>query len=177
MFNTEVSRAFERLDRPFTVARGVTIPVGSYRYNVARATYTMGTQRPVSGALVLARGSFYDGTLSELTWRGRVDVTPQLVAEPTVSFNRIDGPFGRGETNLVGSRLTYTVSPRMFAATLVQSQSRTRSSSTNVRLRWEYSPGSELFIVYSDGRLTSAPGFPALDNRSIIVKATRLFRW
>ena len=177
VFNTEVSRAFERLDRPFTVARGVTIPVGSYRYNVARATYTMGTQRPVSGALVLARGSFYDGTLSELTWRGRVDVTPQLVAEPTVSFNRIDGPFGRGETNLVGSRLTYTVSPRMFAATLVQYQSRTRSISTNVRLRWEYSPGSELFIVYSDGRLTSAPGFPALDNRSIIVKATRLFRW
>ena len=177
VFNTEVSRAFERLDRPFTVARGVTIPVGSYRYHVARATYTMGTQRPVSGALVLARGSFYDGTLSELTWRGRVDVTPQLVAEPTVSFNRIDGPFGRGETNLVGSRLTYTVSPRMFAATLVQYQSRTRSISTNVRLRWEYSPGSELFIVYSDGRLTSAPGFPALDNRSIIVKATRLFRW
>ncbi|MBL0171193.1 MAG: carbohydrate binding family 9 domain-containing protein [Gemmatimonadaceae bacterium] len=177
VFNAEVSQAFERLDRPFAVARGVTVPVGSYRYNVARATYTLGTQRPVSGALVLARGSFYDGTLSEMTWRGRVDVSPRLVAEPTVSYNRISGPFGQGESNLIGSRLTYTMSPRMFAAALVQYQSRTQSMTTNVRLRWEYSPGSELFIVYSDGRLTDGPGFPALDNRSIIVKATRLFRW
>ena len=177
VFHTELSQAYERLDRPFVVARGVTIPVGSYRYNMARATYTLGTQRPVSGALILAHGQFYNGTLTEVTWRGRLDVSPQLVAEPIVSFNRIDGPSGRGETNLLGSRLTYTVNTRLFAAALVQYQSRTQSIATNVRLRWEYSPGSELFIVYSDGRLTTAPGFPVLDNRSIIVKATRLFRW
>jgi hypothetical protein len=65
----------------------------------------------------------------------------------------------------------------MFAAALVQFQSRTRTVGTNVRLRWEYKPGSELFVVYSDGRSSVMPGFPALDNRSIVVKATRLFRW
>ncbi len=177
MFNGEVSQAFERLHVPFTVARGVTIPVGSYRYNLARATYTLGTQRPVSGAVILARGSFYDGTLSEMTWRGRLDIAPQFVVEPTLSFNHIDGPYGRGNTNLLGSRFTYTLSPRTYAAALVQYQSRTQSVGTNVRLRWEYKPGSELFVVYSDGRNTISPGFPTLDNRSIVIKATRLFRW
>lgn len=177
VFNGEVSQAFERLDAPFTVARGVKIPVGSYRYNLAKATYTFGTQRPVSGAVILARGSFYDGTLSEVTWRGRLDIVPQFVVEPTLSFNHVDGPYGRGNTNLLGSRFTYTLSPRTYAAALVQYQSRTQSVATNVRLRWEYKPGSELFMVYSDGRNTIAPGFPTLDNRSIVVKATRLFRW
>ena len=44
------------------------------------------------------------------------------------------------------------------------------------RLRWEYLPGSELFIVYSDGRGTLGPGSDLL-NRSFAVKATRLLRF
>ena len=67
--------------------------------------------------------------------------------------------------------------PRMFVSALIQYQSRTNSITTNARLRWEYQPGSELFIVYNDGRNTLTPGFPALDNRSFIVKITRLLRW
>jgi len=31
--------------------------------------------------------------------------------------------------------------------------------------------------VYSDGRNTLNQGFPQLDNRSFIVKVTRLLRW
>ena len=176
-FNAELSQAFERLEKPFTVARGVTIPIGQYRYNLVRSTYALGTQRPVSGTVVLAHGSFYNGTLTEVTWRGRLDLSPQLIAEPTVSFNHVAGPYGKGETNLLGSRLTFTVNPRMFVGALVQYQSRTQSVATNVRFRWEYQPGSELFVVYSDGRSTTEPGFPALDNRSVVVKATKLFRW
>jgi len=65
----------------------------------------------------------------------------------------------------------------MFAAALVQYQSRTQSVSTNLRFRWEYQLGSELFVVYSDGRNTLAHGFPTLDNQSLVVKLTRLFRW
>ncbi len=46
-----------------------------------------------------------------------------------------------------------------------------------MRLRWEYTGGSELFVVYSDGRDTRGPGFPALVNRTLAIKATRLFRF
>ena len=125
----------------------------------------------------LGYGGFYDGTLSEVTWRGRIEFTPQFNAEPTVSWNRVEGPYGSGNSNLLGSRLTYTVTPRMFVAALVQYQSRTQSMSTNVRFRWEYKLGSELFVVYSDGRTTTRPGYPDLENRSVVVKLTRLFRW
>jgi hypothetical protein len=59
----------------------------------------------------------------------------------------------------------------------MQYQSRTDSMSTNARFRWEYQPGSEVFVVYSDGRNTLGPGFPDLDNRSVVVKLTKLFRY
>ena len=52
--------------------------------------------------------------------------------------------------------------------------------STNVRLRWEYWPGSELFIVYNDQRDTFMNlrdrGFPMLENRALVVRLTRRFR-
>ena len=65
----------------------------------------------------------------------------------------------------------------MFVSGLVQYQGRTDSLSTNARFRWEYRPGSELFVVYSDGRNTLTRGIPDLQNRSFVVKLTRLFQF
>ena len=48
--------------------------------------------------------------------------------------------------------------------------------STNARFRWEYRPGSELFVVYNEERNTLTPSFPSLNNRAFIVKINRLFR-
>ena len=179
-FNAEVTQAYEALVAPFDVARGVTVPVGGYRFTQSKVSYTMGLQRRISGGITLARGGFYDGTLSEVTWRGRVEFTPQLYLEPTFSYNRVAGPYGNGNSNLVSQRLTYTVTPRMFVAALVQYQSRTQSVSTNLRFRWEYQLGSELFVVYSDGRTTVPERphwYPEMQNRSVVVKLTKLFRW
>jgi hypothetical protein len=65
----------------------------------------------------------------------------------------------------------------MFASALLQYNSRGDSLSSNVRFRWEYSPGSELFIVYNEQRDTLARRFPALSNRALIVKINRLLRF
>jgi hypothetical protein len=59
----------------------------------------------------------------------------------------------------------------------VQYNSTTRRTGANVRLRWEYRPGSELFVVYNDERDTLARGFPNLQNRVLIIKINRLFRF
>ena len=65
----------------------------------------------------------------------------------------------------------------MFTSALVQYNSGTNSVSANVRLRWEYRPGSELFVVYNEQRDTLARAFPGLANRAFIVKVNRLFRF
>ena len=69
------------------------------------------------------------------------------------------------------------MTPRMYTAALVQYGSSTSSLSTNIRFRWEYQPGSELFVVYSEGRETLAVGPTALETRGFVVKFNRLFRF
>ena len=79
-------------------------------------------------------------------------------------------------THLAGSRVTYTMTPFMFTSALLQYNSSSHAVSANVRLRWEYRPGSELFVVFNEDRDTLARRFPALANRALIVKINRLFR-
>ncbi len=45
----------------------------------------------------------------------------------------------------------------MYVSGIVQYSSTTTSAGTNVRFRWEYRPGSELFVVYTDDYNTETP--------------------
>ena len=78
---------------------------------------------------------------------------------------------------MLGSRITYTMTPAMFASALLQYNSTGHLVSTNVRFRWEYHPGSELFVVVNEQRDTSTLRFPALANRAFVIKMTRLSRF
>jgi hypothetical protein len=75
-----------------------------------------------------------------------------------------------------GLRATLPFSPRASLSALVQYGSDDGHLGVSARLRWEYQPGSDLFVVFSDGRDTTRPGQPML-NRSVAVKVTRLFRF
>ena len=68
----------------------------------------------------------------------------------------------------------------MFFSGLLQYNTSGDTVSTNLRLRWEYSPGSELFVVYTEDRDTSplAPDRDSgLRNGGLVVKINRLFRF
>ena len=79
---------------------------------------------------------------------------------------------------VAGARATFTMTPRMFVALLVQHSSASRSLAANLRFRWEYEPGSEFFVVYSDAHDTSDTlGRFGLQNRGVVVKFNKLFRF
>jgi hypothetical protein len=177
-FSVGATDSYEFLKQPFGITPTVNIPVGGYDFASARMTYTFGQQRPFSGFVSAERGTFYDGDLTALTFnRTRVNLTPRFSLEPNLSINWIDLPGGSFTTRLVGSRVTYTMTPLMFASALIQYNSSNNRVSTNLRLRWEYQPGSELFVVYNEERDTLAPRFSNLQNRAFIVKINRLFRF
>jgi len=65
----------------------------------------------------------------------------------------------------------------MFVSALVQVNSSNDSLGANIRLRWEYQPGSELFVVYNEQRDTLTRQLPDVVNRAFIIKVNRLFRF
>ena len=175
-FYLDYDRNYELLEAPFRIAPGVTIPIGGYSFAQASTRYQLGSQRRVSGTISVSGGSFYTGTQTAASYRGRIAIRPQLAVEPSVSFNWIDLPEGAFTTKLFSTRVTAPLTPRMYVAALLQYSSRARAFSSNVRLRWEYQPGSELFVVFSEGRNTLGPGYPVLETRGLVVKLNRLFR-
>mgnify|MGYP000715222950 CR=1 FL=1 len=65
----------------------------------------------------------------------------------------------------------------IYVSGIVQYNSTNASVGSNLRFRWEYRPGSELFVVYTDDYDTEAKaGVDALRNRAFVVKVNRLFR-
>jgi hypothetical protein len=175
-WSTDYTRNYELLREPFEIVKGIFILPGGYSFQDLRSEYYLGPER-VSGRFWGSHGTFYGGTRSEVGFNGRVDMTRQFSLEPRVTLDWIDLPVGRFTTRLAGSRVNFTMTTRMAVSTLLQYNSTNAALSTNARFRWEYQPGSDLFVVYSDGRDTVGPGFPRLQNRAFVVKMTRLFRF
>ena len=171
-------QTYEFLPQTFPIAPGVVIPVGGYDFATLRLGYNFGQQRRLSGNMTAEHGTFYSGHKTTLALsRGRISMTNQFSVEPTYSINWVDLVEGSFTTNLIGTRVTYTMTPLMFTSALVQYNSSIDSISANVRFRWEYRPGSELFIVLNEERDTETRRFPELVNRALIIKFNRLFRF
>ena len=179
--SVDVLGSYERIQEPFEIAPGMILPVGQYGFNDVELSYSLGQQRRVNGTVVVRTGSFWGGHIDTIGFtRGRVEILKRLSAEPTISFNWVDLPQGSFRTTLAGTRLTYSFTSRMFLSGFVQYSSSGDSLASNIRLRWEYSPGSELFVVYTDDRNTAplTPNrFSALRSRGVVVKINRLFRF
>jgi hypothetical protein len=175
----EYTRNLESIRAPFTISPSddLSVPIGHYEFQNLKAQYELGAQYRLAGTTAFETGTFYGGTKRTLSFTGRMEITIPFSIEPNVSFNWLDLPGGKVLTRLVSTRTTYTMTPRMFLSALVQYNSTTTALSSNIRFRWEYIPGSELFVVYSEGRDTFPVRRIDLENRGFVVKINRMLRF
>jgi hypothetical protein len=176
-FNVRVSRDFERFLTNERIS-GAVIPAGDYTNPQVRASYNMGPQRPYQASLSFTYGDYYGGTLTSAgIGRGRIEVTPQISVEPSVSFNWITLPQGTFNQHVAVTRVTYTMTPRAYVSGLLQYNTLSHTLSGNFRFRWEWAPGSELFLVYTEDRNTDVlDRWSVLQNRGLVIKVNRLLR-
>lgn len=159
-------------------------PGGGYDWQNVRVSFNSRPQRPAAANLVFEYGTLQRAPhhLSRapphLVRQPRpVAVTPRFALEPTCSLNTVGLVQGSFAAHLAGSGVIVTMSPRMFAGTLVQYNSGSYAMTANARFRWEYQPGSVRFIVYNDERIRAPVHSRALMTRSFVVKINRLFRF
>ena len=179
-FQISLNDEFEMLTKTFRIAPDVVLQPGDFDFTSYEISYRWGTQRDFSGRLSYRGGDFWSGTNEAIGFSaGRVELSPQLSVEPSYSINKVKLPEGDFQTELSRVRVTYTISPRMYFSGLMQYNSTQSSFSTNFRFRWEWAPGSELFVVYSDDRDTNPfdrPDSFELRNRGWAIKFNRLFQ-
>ena len=168
---------YELLPQPFRIAPQVIVPQGGYQNHSVTASYTLANQRTVAGKMAVVSGALYDGTRNEVAYSGRIAPAPQFAVEPGVSLAWVDLPYGDFAARLFTGRFSFTPTTRILVSSLLQYNVDAATLSSSLRLRWEYRPGSELFVVYSDGRDTSGRAASDVLNRSVAVKITRLVRF
>ncbi len=176
-FAVEVVKEFERIDNAFPISSTLSISEGRYDFRSQRASYTAGPQRRLSGSVSYQWGEFYGGSIRAISVnQGRVVLSNHLSLEPGMSLNFLDLPEGESTQAVFRLRSDYAFTPRMFASGLLQYNDADGTLSSNLRFRWEYAPGSELFVVWTDERDTG-PGGTGLRTRGLVIKATRLLRY
>ena len=119
-WSVRYEQTYEFVPAPFSLPGGILVPVGAYSNPFGVAVYTLGSQRKISGEISTGHGGFYDGTRTDLAYRGRVELLPQLSLEPGVAVNWIDLPQGETIAKLASVRSTYSFSPAMWVAALIQ---------------------------------------------------------
>ncbi|HEX9722759.1 MAG TPA: DUF5916 domain-containing protein, partial [Vicinamibacteria bacterium] len=172
----EYTNYFEFLPEEFEISDDVILPVAEYRFQDLLFLYSLGPQAFLPSTMTFRTGSFFSGDRTEVTFNGRVEVTPQFSLEPNLTVNWVDLAEGSFTQRLASVRVNYTFTPRAFVSSLIQYNSSSDSLSSNLRFRWEYEPGSDLFVVYSEGR-DELSADPFLANRTFAVKFTKLFRF
>ena len=177
-WNFDYNRIFEYLPEEFTISANVPLPSGAYRYQFIATSYNFGRHRMLSGRVSANKGSFYGGHRTSASISGgQMSFSRHFSLEPSVTLNWIDLPQGNFQNRLLTLRTVIMPSPRMIINSLVQYNKSRHSLNSSIRFRWEYTPGSELFIVYSEGRDTFETRIPELSNKSVVIKINRLFRF
>ncbi len=161
---------FDRLADPFTISRGVSIAPGDYSYVDYSLQANTNPGRRLGASGTVEWGGFWDGDRTSM--RGAVDVKPNHHLSLTFNYQRdvVGLRAGSFTANLLGTRVRYAFSPRMFLASFFQYNSTTRQVSSNVRFNLIHRPLSDLFIVYNDLRDTGGRSL----QRALILKLTNL---
>ncbi len=143
---------FEMLEDSFPISADVTIPIGSYDFQEGSVRFRSRPGTALSGSAGLERGSFFGGTRTSvsgaITWRPSHHFSANLSAV----HNDISLPGGDFTADVLGGRIDYGFSTRIFASAFVQYNAALDQLVSNVRFNYLYSPLSDIFIVYTERR-------------------------
>jgi hypothetical protein len=175
-FGPEFNHFHEGLQAPFAIAPNVTLPAGNYDFSVLGLDWSTNPSAPVSMVVRGDVGEFYNGTRNggslTVTLRRGASFSSSLL----VDYNDVRLDQGRFERQLIGARMAYLFTPRIFLQSLMQYSNQARIWTANARFAWLSTAGTGLFVVINDGE--EADGFfqwrrPL--SRSLVIKYARQF--
>ncbi len=172
--HTGVNVTREGLREPFEISSGVVVPPGTYDHEEFQLVVITNQAKPVSLEARATLGGFFGGTRRAIAPELRARAGERFTAGIAYDWNDVDLPGGSFVTNLVRTRLSYSLNPRLFVQAMVQYNDQSNLWSSNLRFGWLRSANTGFFHVYNENRDTLGPGTTERD-RSVTLKGSRLF--
>ena len=145
----------QRITEPFNIYKNVVIPNGLYHWTRHQLTYGSAQDRRLQVQLFERFGTYYNGHLNEARVRATYRAKERLSFSFSQQWNRFRLPLPGGNFSVVvGSFQTnYSFSRFLSISTLLQMDTaNTQAASANIRLRWNYRPDSDLYVIYTAGQ-------------------------
>jgi hypothetical protein len=177
----ETKLVFEDLLAPFVIAPEAVVPAGSYTFVRVAASHHISHTRLFQVNPRVEAGTFYDG------WQATAEVAPIWYVSPHLElsgfyqFTRIRFPDRdqRLDVHLARLRIGTALNTKLSTNAFIQFNSTAHAVSANVRFRYNFREGNDLWIVYNEGVNTDrdrvTPTLPFTDTRTVLVKYTYTF--
>ncbi len=160
-----------------------TIPAGTYTFADLQLVLSMPSGERLRTDVDARAGTFFDGT------RVQAIVTPtwnisrhlELGASYQITRLRFDERDQEDDIQLARFQVRFALDARASANAFVQYSSTADRVGVNVRLRYNFAEGTDLWLVYDEGLLTERdlddgmPRLPVSTSRALIAKCTYTF--
>jgi Domain of unknown function (DUF5916)/Carbohydrate family 9 binding domain-like len=169
----------EDVRAPFAIG-GVTIPAGTHTFADLQVVYSMPTGARLRTDVDVRTGTFFDGTRQQAVVGPTWNASRHLELGASYQWTRLRFR-ERGQSDDIHlARLTLRAAKdaRASANAFVQYNSTTDRVDLNLRLRYNFAEGTDLWLVYDEGLATDRlelPGElrqPLSSSRALIVKCT-----
>lgn len=165
----------ERLTEDFEISDGVVIPAGEYHFNRWRMEGELAAKRRFGGQASWWFGSFYEGTLHEISLDLRYSPSSFFQFEFAGQRNIGSLPWGDFTQTLLGIRVRLNITPDLQINAFPQYDTDTNEFGLNARLHWIFKLQGDFFIVYNHNTLFRDSEREFLSNQ-LIMKARYNFR-
>lgn len=173
--------SFESVLDAFPIS-DVVMPAGEYWFHELTSTLRFPRSDLLRGDFEASAGSFYDGTRVRLSLKPVWVVSKYLELEAGYEVNRLNfADRGVATTAQLGSlRVKTALNPRVSMSTFGQYNGATDQTSLNVRFRYHFREGTDLWIVYNEGFNNVrddglGPRRPLSSGRALLVKYSHTF--
>jgi hypothetical protein len=133
----------------FEVAEGVVIPKGPYNFTNYRFEYSTPSFHPLAAEVSWRFGPFYSGTYNnaELGFSYKYKGYVSLALSTNLVRGRL--PQGNFNENAYQLKADFFLSPNLGLMNYIQYDDVSKNLGVNIRLRWQISPGNEIYLVYN----------------------------
>jgi len=161
----QINPSYEKLERNFTVAPGITLPAGSeHQYTRYSFGFNTNNRRVISGNTNLTVGSFYSGNRRDFSATVNLRPRPGVLATFTSQFNRLEFPQGNYSTKILRGLLNTQLNPFISISNNIQYDTVSRILGWQARFRWIVKPGNDVYLVLLNNWNNLGHRFQILDR-------------
>jgi hypothetical protein len=171
----------EDIDELFELTDGVEVPVGQYSSWGVSGGFNMPQNRTLSLRGNIYMGGFYDGTRTQVTIEPTWTISQRVSMGGYYQLNAIkfDQRQQAVDIHLARLRLRYSLTGKLFADLFSQYSSLDQEISGNLRFRYAFREGTDLYVVLNGASRTTelVDGLvvPRTTGRSLLVKYSHTF--